>query len=550
MIARNEAENLPAMARAVRHLIDSWIIVIDPRTTDNTEAVAHDVFAGIQGRTFTSKLTEATFNFGAARDEAQALASESGVHLMWLDPDTPPVGHLPADISAPVYFCEVRDEFGWTWQWPLLVRSDCAGPWHLPAHEVLEIRAPIGTWQKLDTIYLQRSGSGTNTARIEWSIDALRKAADEGNSDSPRAMFYLGQMLTAVDRNKEALEAYIKRVGMGGADAEEQFFSFIRIGELLVQPDMLDLPKASRALLDAYALRPHRSESLFYLAHIANTLRNHEMALAFANQGLMLPPSRDLQFTMRWIEQWGMKMQWAVAAHELGNGNSPAVISELLERADVPDNWRVVLERYENKELSLREGEVKMPTLPNWFEMGAVQYFKALLTPLAGQPNLNFLQIGVFAGDASSWMLASILTGEGSHLDDVDTWGGSEDIHDIDFRHVEQWYDSQTAPYADHVEKHKTTSTEFLRTIPLAELYDFIYIDGDHTAAGCLSDAVGAWPRLKVGGLLAFDDYTWRDALGRPLHAPYPAIDAFMAIHADRCEVVGDGAQIWLRKTG
>ena len=188
-------------------------------------------------------------------------------------------------------------------------------------------------------------------------------------------------------------------------------------------------------------------------------------------------------------------------------------------------------------------------TVPNWFEMTGRPFFDAILAPLAGREGFRALQIGCFAGDASTWLLSNIVTGEGALLDDVDTWQGSEDINDIDFCEVERVYDEQTAPFAAHHAKHKLRSDEFLRSLPIVPLYDFAYIDGDHTAVGCLEDAVGSWQRLKVGGSLAFDDYAWRDRLGRPLHAPYPAINAFMSLYSDRCELVGNGAQLWLRRT-
>lgn len=59
---------------------------------------------------------------------------------------------------------------------------------------------------------------------------------------------------------------------------------------------------------------------------------------------------------------------------------------------------------------------------------------------------------------------------------------------------------------------------------------DFIYVDGSHQAADVLCDAVLAFRLLRVGGVLAFDDYLWAEDLpqGRdPLRCPKPAIDAF-----------------------
>jgi len=77
---------------------------------------------------------------------------------------------------------------------------------------------------------------------------------------------------------------------------------------------------------------------------------------------------------------------------------------------------------------------------------------------------------------------------------------------------VERVYDSRIA-FRPNVIKYKMDSKEFLRSIE-EPTFDFIYIDGDHTAEGVLQDAVLAWRLLKAGGIMAFDDYLWEDPRG------------------------------------
>ena len=63
----------------------------------------------------------------------------------------------------------------------------------------------------------------------------------------------------------------------------------------------------------------------------------------------------------------------------------------------------------------------RMRVLPNWFS--TVEHnFAQHLTPLAGQPDLHFLQIGAYAGHATEWLSVNILTGENCLITDVDTW--------------------------------------------------------------------------------------------------------------------------------
>jgi predicted O-methyltransferase YrrM len=190
---------------------------------------------------------------------------------------------------------------------------------------------------------------------------------------------------------------------------------------------------------------------------------------------------------------------------------------------------------------------------PNWFGHYAQGFFARHLAPLAGRPGLRFLQVGAFTGDASVWLLDNILTDASSELTDVDTWEGSDEPeHDaFDFADVERVYDERTAKYVEDMRliKYVGCSRDFFQApAETCEEYDFIYIDGAHTAADVLSDAVRAYPTLKVGGLLAFDDYLWKSGKGR-LHDPAPAIDAFIDLHSDRIDVIDGGLQVWVRRT-
>jgi predicted O-methyltransferase YrrM len=188
-----------------------------------------------------------------------------------------------------------------------------------------------------------------------------------------------------------------------------------------------------------------------------------------------------------------------------------------------------------------------MSAFPNWFTHYAEGYFARHLSGLAGRPHLRFLQIGAFTGDASVWLLDNILTGEDSLLVDVDTWRGSgEPEHEpFDWADVEAAYDRAVA---NRALKHRGSSAAFFREATTA-LYDFIYVDGDHTAAGVLADAVHGFNHLVIGGLMAFDDYRWKPEPDAPPHlAPALAIDAFTTCYRDRLEIVESRLQVWVRK--
>lgn len=194
---------------------------------------------------------------------------------------------------------------------------------------------------------------------------------------------------------------------------------------------------------------------------------------------------------------------------------------------------------------------------PNWFTVYADAYFERHLTDLAGKPGLRFLQIGAFTGDASVWMLDNVLTGPGSVLVDVDTWEGSDEaVHvSFDWRDVEETYDQRMVGWriAGKVRKHKCPSSVYL-ALSLVGLddavltgFDFIYIDGEHTAPAVLEDAVGAFRILKPDGLLAFDDYLWESGKG-DRNNPALAINAVRAVYRDQLQLLDLGQQVWFRK--
>jgi predicted O-methyltransferase YrrM len=187
---------------------------------------------------------------------------------------------------------------------------------------------------------------------------------------------------------------------------------------------------------------------------------------------------------------------------------------------------------------------------PNWFNHTAKGNFEKFLTPMAGKPGLRFLQLGVYTGDASLWMAQNILTHKTSFLIDVDTWKGSDEDahHEMDFEDVYNTYLAKIADYKKSISSRRYKTIEFFVVNSLKYTkYNFIYIDADHTTVGVLVDAELSWRLLEVGGIMAFDDYTWGQEL--PPHlAPALGIDLFLEKHAGEYETLEAGQQYWIRR--
>jgi hypothetical protein len=191
-----------------------------------------------------------------------------------------------------------------------------------------------------------------------------------------------------------------------------------------------------------------------------------------------------------------------------------------------------------------------MAEYTDWFSTSvAVSNFTFNLGEFQDKP-VDFLQIGAYTGDASRWLVDNVLFHPDSRLTDVDTWGGSnESAHWVlDWNDVEKVYTSRLAAEIESgkVRKIKSTSAEYFANYD--DMYDFIYVDGDHTGIGVLADGMDAYDCLKVGGILAFDDYQWNpDQL--PVHlTPAPAIEAILKLYVGKLEVIFANYQVWFRK--
>jgi hypothetical protein len=208
----------------------------------------------------------------------------------------------------------------------------------------------------------------------------------------------------------------------------------------------------------------------------------------------------------------------------------------------------------------MRQGSIARTTsvaeYPNWFKQIAQYNFEDYLLPMAGDPNLKFLQLGVFTGDASVWLLENVLTGQYSELTDVDTWQGAdnEPIQEaMDFDDVYKTYFNKISKYKKRFNIRRCTTVEFLLAQygpdrPLGEHFDFIYVDAHHTSASAFIDSELSWPLLKSGGILAIDDYEWLHPDGVEIHAPKLGIHMFLDRHAGEYEELARNSQLWIRK--
>lgn len=171
------------------------------------------------------------------------------------------------------------------------------------------------------------------------------------------------------------------------------------------------------------------------------------------------------------------------------------------------------------------------------------ELWRSTFAELAGQPDLRYLEVGVFEGRSLLWMFENVLTHPTAKATAIDVFAGD----------YAQTFDDNIAAagLGDRVTKLVGPSARELRKLSGAD-YHIIYIDGSHTADDVLLDAALSWDLLAPGGLLVFDDYAWTGRRGAdplpPELRPQLAIDAFVAANKYALEVVHRDYQLIARK--
>lgn len=198
----------------------------------------------------------------------------------------------------------------------------------------------------------------------------------------------------------------------------------------------------------------------------------------------------------------------------------------------------------------------------DWHERHVVTWLEHVAPLLRGRASAA-LEVGCFEGAATTFMLDALLEHEDARVEVVDTFAGSADATAAETTPqaaeaaargggagaLEAVFRANLAKTgaAHKCVVRRGDSAVVLRALPPAPAFDLVYVDGSHVARHVLADAVLAWPLLRPGGVLVFDDYLWDlepDAVDRPRLA----VDAFLACYAPELEVLHRDLQVIVRK--
>jgi glycosyltransferase involved in cell wall biosynthesis/predicted GH43/DUF377 family glycosyl hydrolase len=375
MMVRNEEPILERCLSSVRPLIDSWV-VCDTGSTDKTPEVVARALKGLPGELHRTSWVD----FGSNRSELMELARGAADYLLLIDADMTvrSQGPLPA-LSADAYL--LRETGGLDFGVLRMVRGDRHWWYEGSTHEHI---ATDGRYSQevLDELLIEHHADGS-ARRDKLLRDAgLLKRDIRRDPSNPRPVFYLAQTYRDLGRVDLAIEHYRRRVEMGGWD-EEVFYSALQQGALTAQED---LDAAIPLLLRAWERRPSRAEPLYELARAHRVRADYQLAELFSARGLAIPYPRDVLFIHRWVYDWGLALEHALALQGLGrardartelrrllrDGNLPAELAlSLAELAPLTSSGRRATGRHAPRRLaelapSARIGEIQIDVRPRW----------------------------------------------------------------------------------------------------------------------------------------------------------------------------------------
>lgn len=156
----------------------------------------------------------------------------------------------------------------------------------------------------------------------------------------------------------------------------------------------------------------------------------------------------------------------------------------------------------------------------------------------------DVLEIGSYEGQSALFWLDFFPR---CHLTCIDPWADPRQLapESTSMSEVEANFDFNLQGQARKIKGY--SSTELPKLGPSS--FDLIYIDGDHRKAQVLSDSHLAWPLLRSGGILIWDDYRTYQSSWPEADRPAPAIDEFIALQGPALRILADtGQQLFSQK--
>ncbi len=175
----------------------------------------------------------------------------------------------------------------------------------------------------------------------------------------------------------------------------------------------------------------------------------------------------------------------------------------------------------------------KYPDTERIFFTDHINLWESILGELKNKPNTT-LEIGALYGGSSVYILEEFCKLEGSqhYIMDINT---------------NSYIENNTYPYGDKVKYLLGESSDSFKKFTEKDIFDLIYIDGNHMSKYVLEDAVNSFYVLKDGGYMIFDDFGGGWEQERHLQVK-TAVESFVHSYDKYIDIIHQGYQFVIRK--
>ena len=159
---------------------------------------------------------------------------------------------------------------------------------------------------------------------------------------------------------------------------------------------------------------------------------------------------------------------------------------------------------HKNKKDYLKLVDEKLILSHDWFSNNITTWIN-IFSEQNLKKKLEILEIGSYEG-ASAVFFVNFFNS--SNLTCIETFDGSDEHKEIDFKKVKKNFDHNLQNFKTRVKLFLGKSHDFFQNKTDNELhYDIIYIDGSHHFEDVYLDAENSLKRLKKNGIIIFDDF-------------------------------------------
>ena len=344
MIVKDEAHVIERCLRSVKPYVQHWTVV-DTGSSDGTPELVTRLMAGVPG----AVVHRPWVDFGHNRTEALRLARPHTDYSWVIDADeefvAPETFRFP-DTSADAVVMNHIDKLSFARIALLANRLE----WSYVGviHETPEVPGGAKSLDWVDGAFVRirydggRSKGLSVAEKYARDVLVLEKAVQD-EPDNSRYQYYLARSYAITGRSAQALEAYRRRIAMGGT-SEEVFHSHLETARLL-QVSGAGPDEVIAAHLAAWQARPTRAEPLVALATWCRTHSRFPLGRMIARQATEIArPTRDVLWVDESVYAWRARAEYALCT--LGGGDlatAVPLLQELLEQTGVPAPTRAAL---------------------------------------------------------------------------------------------------------------------------------------------------------------------------------------------------------------